>query len=109
MFVYIMFTKQEQRTWLKIQCAHRHTARQCHEGLVEAIGDAALPYRMVARLVRAFNEGHGNVEHIARSGCPSVSEEDMEALSALRDTDRRLTVHDRTVTYDCVLYCKETP
>ena len=87
-----MFTKQEQRTCLKIQCARCHTARNCHEGLVEACGDAALPYRTVAMWVRAFNEGRDNVEHMARPGCPSVSKEDVEAVSALLDTDRRLTL-----------------
>ena len=66
------------------------------------------------RWVRAFNEGHDNVEHMARPGRPSVSEEDVEAVSALLDTDRRLTVRevspgDRIVSYDCVSYCKETP
>ena len=83
-----MFAKQEQQIWLKIQCAHGHTARQCHEDLVEACWDATLPYRTVARWVRAFNEGRDNVEHMARPGRPSASEEDMEAVSALLDTDR---------------------
>ena len=78
-----MFTKQEQRTWLKIQCARGHTARQCHERLVETCGDAALPYRTVARWIRAFNEGRDNVEHMARPGRPNVSEEDVEAVSVL--------------------------
>ena len=55
---------------------------------MEACGDAALPYRMVARWVRAINEGHDNVEHMARPGRPSVSEEDVEAVSALLDTDQ---------------------
>ena len=87
-----MFTKQEQRTWLKIQCDHGHTALQSHEGLVEACGYAALPYRTVARWIRAFNEGHDNVEHMARPAHPSVSEEDVEAVSALLNTNRRLTV-----------------
>ena len=61
---------------------------------MEACGDAALPYRTVARWVRAFKEGHDNVEHMAKPGRPSVSEEDVEAVSALLDTDRRLTVHE---------------
>ena len=89
-----MFTKQEQRTWLKFQCARGHTARQCHEGLVEAYGDAGLPYRTVAMWVRVFSEGRDNIEHMARPGRPSVSGEDVEAVSALLDTDRRLTVRE---------------
>ena len=35
-----------------------------------------------------------NIEHMVRPGRPSVSEEDLEADSALLDTDRRLTVHE---------------
>ena len=31
---------------------------------------------------------------MAKPGHPSVSEEDVEAVSALLDTDRRLTVHE---------------
>ena len=57
-------------------------------------GDAALPYRMVARWVRAFNEGHDNVRHMARPGHPRVSKEDVEALL---DTNRRLTVRELTL------------
>ena len=53
--------------------------------------DAALPYRMVARWVRVFNEEHDNVEHMARPGRPSVSEEDVEAVSALLATRHRST------------------
>ena len=89
-----MFTKQEQRTWLKFQYARGHTARQCHEGLVEAFGNAASPYRTAARWIRAFNEGRDNVEHMARPGRPSDSDEDVEAVSTLLDTDRRLTVRE---------------
>ncbi|KAJ4437310.1 hypothetical protein ANN_17448 [Periplaneta americana] len=52
-----MFSKEDQRSWLKIQCARGRTARQCHQGLQEACGAAALPYRTVARWVRAFRQG----------------------------------------------------
>ena len=81
-----MFTKQEQQSWLKIQSACGFTARQCHEGLVEACGEMALPYRTVARWVRAFNEGRDRVENMARPGRLSVSEEEVQAVSTLLDT-----------------------
>ena len=77
----------------KIQCAHGHTARQCHEGHVEVCGNAALPYRTVARWFRVFNKGR-DVEHMTRPGHPSVSEEDVKTVSTLLDTDRRLTVRE---------------
>ena len=43
-----MFSKQEHRTWIKIQCARGRTAKQCHRGLQEACDAAALLYRTVA-------------------------------------------------------------
>ena len=52
-----MFLKQEQRRWIKIECARGRTARKCHQGFQEACGESALPYRTVARWVKAFNEG----------------------------------------------------
>ncbi|PSN56163.1 hypothetical protein C0J52_03331 [Blattella germanica] len=42
-----MFSKQEQRMWIKIQCARSRTAEQCHRRLQEACGAAVLPFRTV--------------------------------------------------------------
>ena len=44
-----MFSKLEQRTWIKIEVARGKNARECHSGLREACGNEALPYRTVAR------------------------------------------------------------
>ncbi|PNF40606.1 hypothetical protein B7P43_G06749 [Cryptotermes secundus] len=88
-----MFSKQEQRSWIKIECARGCTARQCHQGLQEACGESALPYRTVARWVKAFNEGRQNVADMRRPGRPSVSDE-VYALSALRESDRRHTIRE---------------
>jgi hypothetical protein len=44
-----MFTKQEQRSWIKIEVARGRRAQNSHQGLREACGDDALPYRTVAR------------------------------------------------------------
>jgi len=57
-----MFSKQEQRSWIKIECARGRTARQSHQGLQEACGEFALPYRTVARWVKALNEGRQAVD-----------------------------------------------
>ena len=73
-----MFSKQEQKTWIKIQCTRCHTAKQCHRGLQEACDAAALPYRTVARWVAAFRDGHERVEHMPRSGHPPVSDENVQ-------------------------------
>ncbi|PNF28316.1 hypothetical protein B7P43_G04757 [Cryptotermes secundus] len=60
---------------MKIECARGHTPQQCHQGLQEACGEYALPYRTVARWVKAFNKGRQNVADMRRPGHPSVSEE----------------------------------
>ncbi|KAJ4450294.1 hypothetical protein ANN_01714 [Periplaneta americana] len=52
-----ILTKLEQRSWIKIEMARGHSAQECFQGLREACGDAALPYRTVAQWVKAFQEG----------------------------------------------------
>ncbi|GBM98206.1 hypothetical protein AVEN_268136-1 [Araneus ventricosus] len=86
-----MFSKQEQRSWIKIECAIGRTARQCHQ---EACRESALPYRTVARWVKAFNEGCQNVVDMRRPGRPSVSEEEMYAVATLLDSDRCHTIRE---------------
>ncbi|KAJ4449803.1 hypothetical protein ANN_01209 [Periplaneta americana] len=85
----------------------RIRALQCYDGLVEACGETALPYRTVVRWVRAFNEGRDFMENMAQLGRPSVSEEELQAVSTLLDNDRRqtwvpwdLTEAQRWIQYD---------
>ena len=89
-----MFSKQEQRSWMKIECARGRTARQCHQGLQEACGESALPYRTVARWVKAF-EGRQNVADMRQPGRPSVSEEEVYVLWTVIDTTRFVSWHER--------------
>ncbi|PNF39245.1 hypothetical protein B7P43_G17337 [Cryptotermes secundus] len=89
-----MFSKQEHRRWIKIECARGRTTRQCHQGLQEACGESALPYRTVARWVRAFNKGRQNVTDMRQPGRPSVNEGEVYALSALLESDRRHTIRE---------------
>ena len=58
-----MISKEDQRSWLKIECARGLNARQCYEGLQEACGEHALPYCTVARWVKAFKEGRPTILH----------------------------------------------
>jgi hypothetical protein len=81
-----MFLKQEQRS------ARGHTAQQCHQGLQEACGESALLYRTVARWVKAFKEGHQNVADMRWPSHPSVSVEEVYALSVLLEMDQRHTI-----------------
>ena len=39
-----MILKEDQRIWLKIECARGRNATQCYDGLQEACGEHALPY-----------------------------------------------------------------
>ena len=76
------------------------TTRQCHEGLAEACRETALPYRIVARWVRAFTEG---CESVAQLGRPSVSDEQVQAVAMLlthRSTSNNMRVRprDRIIT-----------
>ena len=87
-----MFSKQEQRTWIKIQCARGRMAKQCHRGLQEAWDAAALPYRTVATWVAAFRDGRERVEHMPRSSHPPVSDENVHLVSALVEVDWNITI-----------------
>ena len=44
-----MFTKLEQRSWIKIEVARDRSTQECFHGLREEYGDAVLPYRRVAQ------------------------------------------------------------
>ncbi|PNF19277.1 hypothetical protein B7P43_G07503 [Cryptotermes secundus] len=90
----MMFLKQEQWSWIKIECTRGCTARHCHQGLQEACGESALPYRPVARWVKAFNEGRQNVADMHWPGHPTVSEEEVYALSTLLESDQCHTIHE---------------
>jgi hypothetical protein len=92
-----VFLKQEQTSWIKIECARGRTARQCHQGLQEACAESALHYRTVAKRVKVFKEGHQNVVDMCQPGRPSVSEE-VYVLSALQETDRRHTIPELAET-----------
>ena len=52
-----MFTKLEQRSWIKIKVARCRSKLECFRGLREACEDAVLPYRTVAQWAKAFWEG----------------------------------------------------
>ncbi|PNF43745.1 hypothetical protein B7P43_G13766 [Cryptotermes secundus] len=84
-----MFTKQEQRSWIRIEVARSRSAQNCYQGLREARGDAALPYRTVARWVKLFREEKNAIQDNRRSGRPQVDNHTIQLLSSLLDVDRR--------------------
>ena len=58
-----MFSKYEQRCFIKIRIARGKNARQCHTTLLKACGRQTLPYRRptVARWAYAFCRGREDV------------------------------------------------
>ncbi|PSN57940.1 hypothetical protein C0J52_00193 [Blattella germanica] len=78
-----MFTKQDQRSWLKIECARGRYARQCYEILQDVCGENALPYRTVARWVKAFNEGRQVLYHPPYS--PDLSPCDYDLFPKMKE------------------------
>ena len=83
-----------------------------HHQICQVYGDNAMSDGMVRKWVRMFNEGRENVHDEARSGRPSLVNDDMvrKVNERVRD-DRRFTISDlslhfphisRTLLYDTV-------
>ena len=89
-----MFTKLEQRSWLKIEAGRGKTATECYQGLVEVCGTAALPYRTVARWVQAFRAGRQNATDQPRPRRPSATEAQVSSVATLLETDGRWTIRE---------------
>ena len=48
----------------------------------------------MVRRIKALNEGRESLAEVARPGRPSVSDEQVQAVAALLDTDRRQTIRE---------------
>ena len=57
-----MFTKLDQRSWIKIEVARGHSTQECFQGLREACDNAALPYCTVAEWVKVFQDGRDAIQ-----------------------------------------------
>ena len=67
-----MFTKLEQRSWLKLKQAGAKQQKS-YRGLEEVCGTAALPYRTVARWVQTFRCRPLRPDHQQNRGLPKAS------------------------------------
>ena len=85
---------------------------EIHHQICQVYGDNAMSDGMDSKWVRMFNEGRENVHDEARSGRPSLMNDDLvrKVNERVRD-DRRFTVSDlslhfpqisRTLLYDTV-------
>ncbi|GFT70422.1 HTH_48 domain-containing protein [Trichonephila clavipes] len=61
-------TRVEQRAYIKIAALRGRNAMECHNTLVEALGNNALPYRTVARWIGKFQQGCVSTCDEQRSG-----------------------------------------
>ncbi|KAJ4430430.1 hypothetical protein ANN_22646 [Periplaneta americana] len=78
-----MFSKYEERCFIKIQIARGKNARQCHTALLEACGRETSPYRTVARWKHAFRNGREDV-HQKRGDVRSQSASDDVYVNSVR-------------------------
>jgi len=87
-------------------------SREIHHQICQLYDDNAMSDGMVRKWVQMFNEGRENVHDEARSGRPSLANDDLvrKVNERVRD-DRRFTVSDlslhfpqisRTVLYDII-------
>jgi len=85
---------------------------EIHHQICQVYGDNAMSVDVVRKWVRMFNEGRENVHDEARSGRPSLMNDDLvrKVNDSVRD-DRRFTISDlslhflqisRTLVYDIV-------
>ena len=90
----IMYTKLEQRSWIKLQVARCPSTHACFQGLCEAYGDAGLPYLKVAWWIKAFREGRDAVQDNLRTGRSHVENNTIQLLVSLLNADRRWTARE---------------
>ena len=86
-----MFSRYEQRYFIKIQVARGKNASQCFRALQEACGREVLPYRTIARWVEVFRQVREECQHRSRAGRPVAATDDLhvQAVRVLFEEDRR--------------------
>ena len=63
-------TRQEQRSYVKIEVLWGINAKECHSELTEALGNRSLPYRTITRWEAAFQHGRVASADMCRTGRP---------------------------------------
>jgi len=90
----------EIRSVIRFLNARNVLPSEIHHQIVQVYGDNAMSDDMVRKWVRMFNEGRENVHDEARSGCPSLVNDDLvrKFNGRVRD-DRRLTISDLSLHF----------
>ncbi|GFV50334.1 uncharacterized protein TNCV_622421 [Trichonephila clavipes] len=70
-------TLVEQRAYIKIAVFRERNAMECHSGLVEALGNNALPYRTIARWIGKFQQVRVSTGDEQHSGRPVSGRTDL--------------------------------
>jgi len=102
----------EIRSVIRFLNARNVLPNEIHHQICQVYGDNAMSDGMVRKWVRMFNEGRENVQDEARSGRPSLDNDNLlrKVNERVRD-DRRFTISDlslhfsqisRTLLYDIV-------
>jgi len=102
----------EIRPVIRVLSARNVLSSEIHHQICQVYGDNAMSDGMVRKCVRLFNEGRENVHDEARSGRPSLVNDDLvrKVNERMRD-DRRFAISDlslhfpqisRTLVYDIV-------
>ena len=102
----------EIRSVIRFLNARNVLPSEIHHQICQVYGDNAMSDGMVRKWVRMFNEGRENVHHEARSGRPSLVNDDLvRKVNERVRNDRRFIVSDlslhfpqisRTLFYDIV-------
>ena len=73
---------------------NRHTTQECFQELHKACGDAAFPYRSVARCVKAFRQGRDAVKDNLRKGHNHVGSNTVQLLAHMLDAEHQWTARE---------------
>ncbi|GFQ97871.1 HTH_48 domain-containing protein [Trichonephila clavata] len=91
-------TRVEQHVYIKITVLRGRNEMECHSEFVEALGNNALPYRIVARWVGKLQQGRVTTSTEQRSGRPLSVRTDLAraVIEQLMDEDRRSRQQTKT-------------
>jgi len=102
----------EIRSVIRFLNARNVLPSEIHHQICQVYGDNGMSDGIVRKWVRMFNEGRENVHHEARSGRPSLVNDDLvRKVNERVCVDRRFTISDlslhfpqisRTLLYDIV-------
>jgi len=85
----------EIRSVIRFLNARNSLPSEIRHQICQAYGDNAISYGMVRKWVRMFNEGRDNLHDEARSGCPSLVNDDLvRKVNERVHDDRCFTISD---------------